>query len=101
MNSFYNEIISDSDLCNEIYSIYVLEKNIYNLNKKVVLSTQILTPQFCIKFILDTAIDSESEISGVYTKEHILRKQQHITSEEFDKCYMEYVNASENIINTI
>jgi len=101
MNSFCNEIISDSDLCNEIYSINVLKKNIYNLNKKVVLSTQILTPQFCIKFILDTAIDSGSEISGVYTKEHILRKQQHITSEEFDKCYMEYVNASKNIINTI
>jgi hypothetical protein len=39
MESVYNEIISDSDLCNETYSIDVLKKNINNLNKKVVLST--------------------------------------------------------------
>lgn len=63
------------------------------------LSTQILTPQFCIKYILDTSIDSGSETSGVYTKEHILIRQLHITSEEFDKCYMEYVNANENSIS--
>jgi len=88
MDVYYKENITDSDLCNEKYSITILIKNINNLNKKVLLSTQILTPQFCIKYILDTAIDSGSEISGVYTKEHILRRQQHITSEEFDKCYM-------------
>lgn len=84
MESVYNEIISDSDLCNETYSIDVLKKNINSLNKKIVLSTQ--------KFILDSAIDSGSEACGVYTKEHILRRQPHITNEEFDKCYMEYVN---------
>jgi hypothetical protein len=101
MDSYCIETISDSDLCNETYSLYVLKININNLNKKVVLSTQKLTAQFCIKYILDTAIDSGSETCGVYTKEHILRRQQHITSEEFDKCYMEYVNASENSIDTI
>jgi hypothetical protein len=92
MESIYNEIISDSDLCNETYSIDVLKKNINNLNKKVVLSTQKLTAQFCVKFILDSAIDSGSEACGIYTKEHILRRQPHITNEEFDKYYMEYVN---------
>jgi len=95
MESIYNESISDSDLCYETYSIDVLKKNINNLNKKVVLSTQKLTAQFCVKFILDSAIDSGSEASGVYTKEHILRRQPHITSVEFDKCYMEYVNYNE------
>lgn len=91
MESVYNEIISDSDLCNESYSLDVLRKNINNLNKKVVLRTQKLTAQFCIKFILDTTIESGNQESGVYSKEHILRMQPHITNEEFDKCYLEYV----------
>jgi hypothetical protein len=91
MESVYNEIISDSDLCNESYSLDVLRKNINNLNKKVVLRTQNLTAQFCIKFILDTTIESGNQESGVYSKEHILRMQPHITNEEFDKCYLEYV----------
>lgn len=34
MDSYCIEIISDSDLCNETYSIVVLQKNINNLNKK-------------------------------------------------------------------
>ena len=91
MESIYNESISDSDLCNETYSINILKKNINNLNKKVVLSTQKLTAQFCVRFILDIAIESENQESGVYTKEHILRTQPHISSQEFDKYYLEYV----------
>lgn len=100
MESVYNEIISDSDLCNESYSLDVLRKNINNLNKKVVLRTQKLTAQFCVKFILDTAIESGTQENGVYTKEHILIMQPHITNEEFDKCYLEYVIKGNNI-NTI
>ena len=91
MNSYYDEKISDSDLCNETYSIDVLTKHINYLNKKVVLNTQKLTAQFCIKFILDTPIESGNKDSTIYTKEHILRRQQHISSEEFDKCYFEYL----------
>jgi len=100
MDSVYNEILTDSDLCNETYSLDVLKKNINNLNKKVVLSTQKLTAQFCVKFILDTPIEPGSEASGIYTKEDILRKQKHITSEEFDKYYLEYVIKG-NSYNTI
>lgn len=92
MDAYCKENISDSDLCNEKYSIEVLTKHIHYLNKKVVLSTQKLTAQFCIKFILDTAIEPGNETSGIYTKNNILRKQQHITSEEFDKCYLEYID---------
>jgi hypothetical protein len=91
MDSVYNEILTDSDLCNETYSLDVLKKNINNLNKKVVLRTQKLTAQFCVKFILDTAVVSGSEASGVYSKQHILKMQPHITNEEFDKYYLEYV----------
>ena len=91
MDSYSNKILTDSDLCNETYSLDILKKHINNLNKKVVLSTQKLTAQFCVKFILDTAIVSGNQESGVYTKEHILRLQKHISSEEFDKYYLEYV----------
>jgi hypothetical protein len=91
MDSCFNEILTDSDLCNETYSLYILKKHINNLNKKVVLSTQKLTAQFCVKYILDTAIVSGNQESGVYTKDHILRLQPHITNEEFDKYYLEYV----------
>jgi len=91
MDSCFNEILTDSDLCNETYSLDILKKYINNLNKKVVLSTQKLTAQFCVKFILDTAIVSGNQESGVYTKEHILRLQTHISSEEFDEYYLEYV----------
>jgi hypothetical protein len=92
MDAYYKENITDCDLCNEKYSITILEKNISNLNLKVVLSTQILTPQFCIKYILDTSIESGSENSYIYDKKYILRRQKHITSEEFDKCFIEYNN---------
>jgi len=91
MDSYSNEILTDSDLCNETYSLDILKKNINNLNKKVVLSTQKLTAQFCVRFILDTAIESGNQESGVYTKEYILRLQKHISSQEFDKYYLEYV----------
>jgi len=91
MDSCFNEILTDSDLCNETYSLDILKKHINNLNKKVVLSTQKLTAQFCVRFILDTAIESGNQESGVYTKEHILRLQKHISSQEFDKYYLEYV----------
>jgi hypothetical protein len=91
MGSCFNEILTDSDLCNETYSLDILKKHINNLNKKIVLSTQKLTAQFCVRFILDTAIESVNQESGVYTKEHILRLQPHISSQKFDKYYLEYV----------
>jgi hypothetical protein len=45
----------------------------------------------CSSDLLDTAIESGNQESGVYTKDHILRLQKHISSKEFDKCYLEYV----------
>ena len=93
MAAYYQkEKISDSDLCNQKYSIDVLEKHIHYLNNKVVLSTQILTAQFCIRYILDMNIESGSEDSYIYDKNYILRRQPHISSEEFDKCFKEYSN---------
>ena len=88
MNAYFsNEKITDSDLCNTKYSIAVLEKHFHYLNKKVVLCTQDLNAEFCVKYILDMDIDSGSEDSYLYDKNHILSMQQHISEEEFDKAY--------------
>lgn len=96
MDSYFsNEKISDYDLCNTKYSIEILTKHMYYLNKKVVLCTQELTAQFCIRFILDMDIESGSEDSYCYDKNHILSRQKHITSEEFDKAY-ELYNAEDD-----
>ena len=54
------------------------------------LNTQDLTADFCVRFILDMDIDSGSEDSYCYNKNHILSRQKHITSEEFDEAYKLY-----------
>jgi len=84
---FSNEKITDSDLCNTKYSIAVLEKHVHYLNKKVVLCTQDLNAEFCVKYILDMDIDSGSEDSYLYDKNHILMRQKHISEAEFDEAY--------------
>jgi hypothetical protein len=90
METYCNEKISDFDLCGIQYSIEVLTNHMYYLNKKVVLNTQHLTAHFCVRFILDMDIESGSEDSYCYDKNHILSRQKHITSEEFDEAYELY-----------
>jgi len=90
MDAYCNEKISDFDLCGTQYSIVVLTMHMHYLNKKVVLNTQYLTAHFCVRFILDMDIESGSEDSYYYDKNHILSRQKHITSEEFDKAYELY-----------
>jgi len=38
------------------YSIEILEENIEHLDEKILLATQKLTPEFCVKYILDLDI---------------------------------------------
>jgi hypothetical protein len=83
--------ITDTDLINNknFYDIDILEFNIKNLNKKILLSTQKLTPEFCIKYILDMDIDSGSEDSYIYDIDYILYFQKHITHEEMSRMFIE------------
>jgi hypothetical protein len=64
-----------------------LEKNVFHLNKKVLVCTQILTAEFCVKHIFEIDIDSGSEDSYLFDKNYILERQPHITDEEFDAAY--------------
>ena len=81
-----NEKINEEDLYNNQYSIEILEKNINNLNKKRVINTQILTADFCVKYLLDNNIDSGSEDSYIFDKSYILNSQEHITEKEWDQA---------------
>ena len=65
------------------YSIKILEQNIHYLNKKILLATQKLTVEFCIKYILDLDIDNGSEDSYIYDVDYILDFQKHLTRQEF------------------
>jgi len=77
-------MLTDDDLLNNIgkYSIEELEKSIKNLNKKILLATQNLTAEFCVKYILDMDIDNGSEDSYIYDINYIIYFQRHIT--EYD-----------------
>jgi hypothetical protein len=82
--------LNNSDLFHNKYSMDILEKNIDNLNKKILLYSQILNAEFCVKHILDMDIDSGSEDSYIFDKIYILNKQPHISEKEFDKEFKKY-----------
>ena len=75
----------DEDLLNNkyYYSIEVLEKNVDHLNKKILLSTQKLTPEFCSKYILDDNIDGGSEDTYIFDVDYILGFQKHLNRQDF------------------
>jgi hypothetical protein len=87
-----NEIkqINTNDLLRDKYSIPILEKNIDNLDKKILLYSQVLNAEFCVKYILDLDIDNGSEDSYIFDKYYILKKQKHITDEQFDEAFEKY-----------
>lgn len=80
-------IITTNNLYHTKYTMDVLEKNMDRLNKKVLLCTQTLTAEFCVKHILEMDIDSGSEDSYIFDKNYILERQEHITEEEFYTAY--------------
>jgi hypothetical protein len=84
------ETINNNDLLKNKYSMNILEKNIDNLDKKILLYSQVLNAEFCVKYILDLDIDNGSEDSYIFDKIYILKKQNHITDEDFDDAFKKY-----------
>ena len=76
--------LTNTDLLNNKnkYSIDVLEENVNHLDEKILLATQKLTPEFCVKYILDLDIESGGEESYIFDVCYILEFQKHITSKE-------------------
>lgn len=72
---------------NNYYSVADLERNIDNLQIKIILHTQKLTAEFCAKYILNEEYASCEEDLDLITFGYVLRHQPHISSEElFAAC---------------
>ena len=78
--------VTNTDLLNNRYkySIDVLEENIVenHLDEKILLATQTLTPEFCVKYILYLDIEGGGEESYIFDICYILSFQKHITEKE-------------------
>ena len=76
--------VTNRDLLNNRYkySIDILERNIEYLEEKILVTTQKLTPEFCVKHILNLDIESGGEESYTLDVCYILLKQPHITEKE-------------------
>lgn len=69
--------LNDQDLLKKKYSIELLEQNIDNLSISRILNTQILTPEFCVKYILNE--DYASCVEETYICDlDVLHRQPHI-----------------------
>jgi len=79
--------IYDNDLNENKYDEKVLIQNIRHLNKKLLLLTQILTAEFCVKYIAVYDTDGGSEDSYTFDTPTILEAQPHITKEEYVSAY--------------
>ena len=74
--------ISDFTLLKNKYQIDILERNVDKLDKKIMLATQELTAEFCIKYIWDPDTDSGSEDSYIYDFDYILDFQPHLNESQ-------------------
>ena len=77
--------ISDFSLMKKKYTLDVLERNVGKLDKKILLATQTLNSEFCIKYIWDPDTESGSEDSYIYVFTYILDFQPHLTEDELIK----------------
>ena len=66
------------------YDLDELEKNIDYLCPKILVNTQKLTPEFCIKYILNEEYMSCEEERYLLTYSYVLSRQPHITRKELE-----------------
>jgi hypothetical protein len=71
-------IITKNDLYLHQYDLATLKTNIYGVSLLDILKTQILTADFCIKYILNTDFQILDQDQNL-TIEHIKQYQPHIT----------------------
>ena len=64
------------------YDLKTLEENIATLCVKTIVNTQILTAEFCAKYILNDNYSDGVEEDYLYSGDFVLTKQKHITKED-------------------
>ena len=93
MISQTNIQISNQDLRKKKYSIDVLEENIDNLTNLTILRTQVLTPDFCIKYILNEEYASCVEETYICDLD-VLFHQPHITQSQLCDARKKFISRS-------
>ena len=81
-------IIFHHELMYNNYDIDTLEYNIDRLGLKRLLVTQILTAEFCVKYLLNPEEHGMCVEDEYISKNDILLYQKHITREELEKLFI-------------
>ena len=84
--------ISNYDLLFNKYTIEELTINILYLSMTDIVKTQTLTPDFCVRYILNE--DYMDCCEEVYRLDfwYVLQKQRHITEKELDDAFDNYLD---------
>ncbi len=77
------------DLHNNKYSYETLKKHIYQVNMSDVLKTQILTPEFCVKYILNSRYQLRPEEKEL-TSDDVLKYQPHINKYDLKRAILTF-----------
>jgi len=84
------EQITNSKLRQFKYSIEELEKNIDNLNMKILVNTQKLSINFCVKYILNEDYAQCNEEVDLLTLDYVLYCQPHLNETELTDAYYKF-----------
>jgi hypothetical protein len=87
MNNNKIEIVYNHQLRDKKYDIVTLEYNIDRLCLRTLLTTQKLTPEFCVKYILNYEEHGMCVEDSYICDSDILLYQEHITQKELDEAY--------------
>jgi hypothetical protein len=81
--------MSKLDLYNNKYDYNTLKKHIYQVSMVDVLKTQILTPPFCVKYILNSRYQLTPEEKEL-TIEDVLKYQPHINHFDLKRAILTF-----------
>ena len=88
------QTIKNWELSEKKYDIDELERNMDYLCPKILVNTQKLTPEFCIKYILNEEYMSCEEEKYLLTYGYVLSCQPHITRKQLEDAEDAFVEAS-------
>jgi hypothetical protein len=86
------DTITNSNLRQSKYSIEELEKNISNLNMKIIVNTQTLDIDFCVKYILNEDYAQCNEEADLLTIDYVMYNQPHLNELKLIRFYYSYNN---------